>query len=187
MPPRPAQEREPSRRRPWHQGPGDVDCRWNLFSMYCRPVGQVIFANWLATTSAMSGKSPIHSSRRLVPGSRLVWSGSGLKSTWMENALLVEVPEQLACPRFNCNTNHRASCSPGWRTAAGKTAFAELPNGIDDRRLANPTPCEIRKNKDQLFRSHNAESRTEHPAFAKQSSLVDETGIEPATSSLRTV
>jgi hypothetical protein len=25
----------------------------------------------------------------------------------------------------------------------------------------------------------------EHPAFAKQSSLVDETGIEPATSSLR--
>ncbi len=37
--------------------------------MYCQPVGQVIFANWLATTSAMSGKSPIHSSRRLVPGS----------------------------------------------------------------------------------------------------------------------
>jgi len=34
------------------------------------PVGQVIFANWLATTSAMSGKSPIHSSRRLVPGNR---------------------------------------------------------------------------------------------------------------------
>jgi hypothetical protein len=50
----------------------------------------------------------------------------------------------------------------------------------------NPTPCGIRKNKDQLFRSHNAESRMEHPAFAKQSSLVDETGIEPATSSLRT-
>ena len=44
----------------------------------------------------------------------------------------------------------------------------------------------IRKNKDQLFRSHNDESRMEHPAFAKQSSLVDETGIEPATSSLRT-
>src|ERR1700682_5009019 len=68
VPPQPSQEREPSRRRPWHQGPGDVDCCWNLFSMYCRPVGQVIFANWLATTSAMSGKSPIHSSRRLVPG-----------------------------------------------------------------------------------------------------------------------
>ena len=48
VPPQPAQEREPSRRRPWHQGPGDADCRWNLFSMYCRPVGQVIFANWLA-------------------------------------------------------------------------------------------------------------------------------------------
>src|SRR6266436_3639870 len=72
VPPQPAQEREPSRRRPRHQGPGDADCRWNLFWMYCRPVGQVIFANWLATTSAMSGKSPIHSSRRLVPGSRLV-------------------------------------------------------------------------------------------------------------------
>jgi len=71
VPPQPAQERKPSRRSPWHQGPGDADCRWNLFSMYCRPVGQVIFANWLATTSAMSGKSPIHSSRRLVPGSRL--------------------------------------------------------------------------------------------------------------------
>jgi hypothetical protein len=70
VPPQPAQEREPSRRRPWHQGPGNADCRWNLFSMYCQPVGQVIFANWLATTSAMSGKSPIHSSRRLVPGSR---------------------------------------------------------------------------------------------------------------------
>jgi hypothetical protein len=40
---------------------------------------------------------------------------------------------------------------------------------------------------DAVFRSHNAESRMEHPAFAKQSSLVDETGIEPATSSLRTV
>src|SRR5439155_19919126 len=37
----------------------------------------------------------------------------------MENALLVEVPEQLACPRFNCNTNYRASCSPGWRTGCG--------------------------------------------------------------------
>ncbi len=43
------------------------------------------------------------------------------------------------------------------------------------------------KNKDQLFPSHNAESRMEHPAFAKQSRLVDETGIEPATSSLRTM
>src|SRR6266436_6890506 len=64
VPPQPAQEREPSRRRPWHQGPGDADCRWNLFSMYCRLVGQVIFANWLATTSAMSGKSPINSDLR---------------------------------------------------------------------------------------------------------------------------
>src|SRR5258708_18802205 len=52
VPPQPAQEPEPSRRRLWHQGPGDADCRWNLFSRYCRPVGQVIFANWLATTSS---------------------------------------------------------------------------------------------------------------------------------------
>jgi hypothetical protein len=35
-------------------------------------------ANWLATASAMSGKSAIHSSRRLVPGSRLV--GSDLRA-----------------------------------------------------------------------------------------------------------
>ena len=102
-------------------------------------------------------------------------------------------------------TRYSLKCQSSWRALAstatriierparrdgerlrGKIAFAELPNGIDDRRLANPTPCGIRKNKDQLFRSHNAESRTEHPAFAKQSSLVDETGIEPATSSLRT-
>jgi len=40
VPAQPAQEREPSRRRPWHQGPGDVDCRWNLFSMYGRPLGK---------------------------------------------------------------------------------------------------------------------------------------------------
>src|SRR6202047_4537340 len=84
-----AQEREQSTRRTWHRGPGDADCRWNLFSMYCRPVGQVIFANWLATTSAMSGKSPIHSSRRLVPGSRLV--GSGLRAwhrSWTDYGVL---------------------------------------------------------------------------------------------------
>ncbi len=103
-------------------------------------------------------------------------------------------------------TRYSLKCQSSWRALAstatpiierparrdgerlrGKIAFPELPNGIDDPRLPNPTPCGIRKNKDQLFRSHNAESRTEHPAFAKQSSLVDETGIEPATSSLRTV
>ena len=44
-------------------------------------------------------------------------------ATWTDNALFVEVAEQLACPRFNCNTNHRASCSPGWRTAAGEDRF----------------------------------------------------------------
>src|SRR5438552_13014478 len=33
----------------------------------------------------------------------------------------------------------------------GKIAFAELPNGIDDRRLANPTPCGIRKIKTNSF------------------------------------
>jgi hypothetical protein len=61
----------------------------------------------------------------------------------------------------------------------GKIAFPELPNGIDDRRLANPATCGIRKNKDQLFRSHNAESRMEHQAFANQSSLVDERDSNP--------
>ncbi len=107
---------------------------------------------------------------------------------------------------LGCETRYSLKCQSSWLALAstatriierparrdgerlrGKIAFAELPNGIDDRRLTNPTPCGIRKNKDQLFRSHNAESRMEHPAFAKQSSLVDETGIEPATSSLRTV
>src|SRR5208282_2002097 len=67
---------------------GDADCRWNLFSVYCRPVGQVIFANWLATTSAMSGKSPIHSSRRLVPGSRLVERDISDLSSQLPNWLL---------------------------------------------------------------------------------------------------
>ena len=47
--------------------------------------------------------------------------------------------------------------------------------------------CGIRENKDKLFQCHNAESWMEQPAFAKQNWLVDETGIEPATSSLRTV
>jgi hypothetical protein len=56
---------------------------------------------------------------------------------------------------------------------------------IDGSRI--PRLAGFARNKDQFFRSHNAESRMEHPAFAKQSSLVDETGIEPATSSLRTV
>src|SRR5258708_5148822 len=86
MPPQPAQEREPSRRRPWHQGPGDADCRWNLFSM--------IFANWLATTSAMSGKSPIHSSRRLVPGSRLVFTDAEM---WRLRLLLLPESRRSGC------------------------------------------------------------------------------------------
>src|SRR5258706_6879615 len=84
------------------------------------------------------------------------------------------------------STRYSLKCQSSWRALAstatpiierparrdgqrlrGKIAFPELPDGIDDRRLANPTPCGIRKNKDQLFRSHNAESRMEHPAFAK--------------------
>src|SRR5882724_1241203 len=106
--PQPAQEREPSRRRPWHQGPGDADCRWNLFSMYCRPVWQVIFANWLATTSAMSGKSPIHSSRRLVLGSGLLGSenhhnfsfgGDGFPNRRFRIILMHETYQQAGCAR----------------------------------------------------------------------------------------
>jgi hypothetical protein len=45
-------------------------------------------------------------------------------------ALLVEVPEQSSCRRFNCNTNNQVS--------------------------------------DQFFWFHNAESRMDHPAFARQ-------------------
>jgi hypothetical protein len=58
------------------------------------PVGQVIFANWLATTSAMSGKSPIHSSRRLVPGSRLVFTGDSGGSNprlWSGHPVAVQI------------------------------------------------------------------------------------------------
>src|SRR6266481_500310 len=42
----------------------------------------------------------------LVPGSRLVWSGSGLKSTWMENALSVEVQD---CG-LNCGLTEFRKC-----------------------------------------------------------------------------
>ncbi len=45
-------------------------------------------------------------SGRLVPGSRLVWSGSGLKSTWMENALSVEVQD---CG-LNCGLTEFRKC-----------------------------------------------------------------------------
>src|SRR5260370_35794896 len=79
VPPHPAQEREPSRRRPWHQGPGDSDCRWNPFSVHFRAVGQGVFSNWLARTLAVGGKSTIHSSRRLIPVMRVVFSILGGK------------------------------------------------------------------------------------------------------------
>ena len=63
-------------------------------------------------------------------------------------------------------TRYSLKCQSSWRALAstatpiierparrdgerqrGKIAFPELPNGIDDRRLANPTPCGIRWNK----------------------------------------
>jgi hypothetical protein len=114
MPPQPAQEREPSRRRTWHKGPGDADCRWKLFSMYCRPVGQVIFANWLATTFAMSGKSPIHSLRRLIPACR---KASIASPSWpiseLSEDILSRAPRDAlrSGPRRCCG---RADCQFGW-------------------------------------------------------------------------
>jgi len=128
MPPQPAQEREPSRRRPWHQGPEDADCRWNLFSMYCRPVGQMIFANWLATTSAMSGKSPIHSSRRLVPGSRLVWTNPSCRVPFwvLRPVQTTAVLSSLASLR-KCEDAERCLCSHRFWTLKSVGYLSEIP------------------------------------------------------------
>src|SRR5882757_8509497 len=141
--------------------------------------------------------------KSLISGGTSAWKSKKSEKSKVSNRLTFEFAVKV---RKSTIRELQASRQSSWRALAstatriierparrdgerlrGKIAFAELPNGIDDRWLANPTPCGTRKNKDQPFRSHNAESRTEHPAFAKQSSLVDETGIEPATSSLRTM
>src|SRR6266446_8689314 len=75
------------------------------------------------------------------------------------------VVPNTASPGAHAETSTRYSlkCQSSWRALAstatpiierpagrdgerlpGKIAFPELPNGIDDRRLANPTPCGIR-------------------------------------------
>jgi hypothetical protein len=76
-----------------------------------------------------------------------------------------------------------ASCSV---CGARRSSWKQSGKVVARLWLARKPKLRMRTKPDQLFRSHNAESRMEHPAFAKQSSLVDETGIEPATSSLRT-
>src|ERR1700730_1841928 len=104
------------------------------------------------------------------------------------------------------STRYSLECLSSWRTSlqlqhqSSSVLLAGMENGCRGRsrslsfRMESTTDgsriprlAEFARTKDQLFRSYNAESRMEHPAFAKQSSLVDETGIEPATSSLRTV
>src|SRR2546422_1768180 len=133
VPPQPAEGREPSRRRPWHQGPEDADYRWNLFSMYCRPVGQVIFANWLATTSAMSGKSPIHSSRRLVPGSLSAVSEARAgkmcaRARWVARFRYSDLKEAArGCGGRGCYANSIEE-EEVWR-CPGETRESEAPHG----------------------------------------------------------
>ena len=95
--------------------------------MYCRPVRQVTFANWLATTSAMSGKSPIHSSRRLVPGSRSarrdlrdwhrLWKDDGQTGSNMNEGANGNVAKQTIRPpevtssRFHDHRDARNACT----------------------------------------------------------------------------
>ncbi len=59
----------------------------------------VLFKCFRVQTNSMSRS-------RLVTTSRLVWSGSGLKSTWMENALSVEVQD---CG-LNCGLTEFRKC-----------------------------------------------------------------------------
>ena len=75
----------------------------------------------------------------------------------------------IGTPKFGLSTQHRG------RSLSLSFRMESTTNGSRIPRLA-----EFAGIKDQLFRSHNGESRMEHPAFAKQSSLVDQTGIEPA-------
>ncbi len=71
------------------------------------------------------------------------------------------------------------SSSPGRKTSPSNTSFKSPSWSIS---VPKTLGTEI-----SFIVSTQVESRMEHPAFAKQSSLVDETGIEPATSSLRTM
>ena len=112
----------------------------------------------------------------------------GLETTWPENALLVEVPEELACPRFNCNTNHRASCSPGWKTVAGEDPLS-LYFGMESTTGASRLPLLAEFAREKTYSSGLRMPKAGWSIRLSQSkeSLVDETGIEPATSSLRTM
>src|SRR2546425_5876818 len=105
--------------------------------MYCRPVGQVIFANWLATTSAMSGKSPIHSSRRLVPGSRLVWTNPSCRVPFwvLRPVQTTAVLSSLASLR-KCEDAERCSCSHRFWTLKSVGYLSEIPTTTVARHLS---------------------------------------------------
>ena len=70
------------------------------------------------------------------------------------------------------------SPAANWTCGLRRCCFVCILSGLEDVG---------RRDRPDAHRRLDAESRMEHPAFTKQSSLVDETGIEPATSSLRTV
>src|SRR5260221_9459231 len=121
--------------------------------------------------------------KSLIFGGTSAWKSKKSEKSKMSNRLTFEFAVKV---RKSTIRQLQASRQSSWRALAstatgiierparrdgerlrGKIAFPELPNGIDDRWLANPTPCGIRKNKDQLFRSHNAESRMRASGFRK--------------------
>ena len=85
-----------------------------------------------------------------------------------KNALLVEVPERLRAPASTGKDEiverlaRRDGGLPGGRSLSRSFGMESTTNGYRIPGLA-----EFARMKDQLFRSHNAESRMEHPAFAK--------------------
>src|SRR5712692_2698277 len=88
--------------------------------MYWRPVGQLIFANWLATTSAMSGKSPIQSSRRL---DREVGISSGNQA--LTRCALPRIVQ--ACLKHGLN---RPTCGHFFRRVSRRASFKKLSPSI---------------------------------------------------------
>ena len=108
-------------------------------------------------------------------------------ATLTENALLVEVPEHLPCPRSTATRIIECPARRDGEPLRGKTPFPVLRNGIDGRRSRIPCLAEFARVKTYSSGLITPKAGWSIRFFAKQSSLVDETGIEPATSSLRTV
>ena len=107
--------------------------------------------------------------------------------TWLENALLVEVPEQLPCPHSTATRIIECPACRDGEPLRGKIPFPVLRNGIDDRRSRIPSLAEFAGVKTHSSGLITAKAGWSIRLSQSKESLVDETGIEPATSSLRTV